>query len=97
MDVDLIWADDDLVRASRLYERVCERRGESVDEAWESNGYRWRLIARRGSLPDGWPDAYLTAHRRSPRSMWRFKWRADAWLPVRRIDEQMSWALFHYW
>ena len=83
MDDDPTWCADDLTHATRLYGRVRET-GESVDDAWERNGYRWRLIARSGSLPDGRPDAYLTAH--GGRSAWRFSWIEGAWQSASHIE-----------
>jgi hypothetical protein len=78
VDDDLTWAYEDLAHAARLYERVRET-SESVDESWEHNGYRWRLIARPDNLPDGRPDAYLTARGESGRSRVRFNWHDGAW------------------
>jgi hypothetical protein len=78
VDDDLTWADEDLAHAARLYESV-RATGNAIDESWERSGYRWRLIARPGSLPDGRPDAYLKALGRGGRSMVRFNWDQRAW------------------
>ena len=60
IDDDLTWAAEDLAQARRAFERVRET-SEPADTRWERNGFRWRLIARATHLPDGRPDAYLTA------------------------------------
>lgn len=85
MNDDLTWADDDLARAARLWDRV-RYSDEPVDESWEHNDYQWRLIARRDSLPDGRPDAYLKAHGQGGRSTWRFVWRDGAWSPAKHVE-----------